>query len=156
MQMSNADTYLALERGMADGVITAVAPLRSQKLTDILRFHTITNINCTPFWCGMNRDLYEEMPAELQKVIDDNTGRAFSDAVGKSLDDSTAADLKWIQDQGKAEIIVLNDAERARWAKVLEPLMDITVKKLVKAGLSEEKAKSMIQFYSDRVQANKM
>ena len=154
MQMSNADTYLALERGMADGVMTAVSPLRSQKLTDILRYHTITNINCTPFWCAMNKDLYEELPDNLRKVIDDNSGRAFSEAVGQSLEDSTNNDIRWIQEQGKAEVIVLDDAERQRWAAALEPVLGMTREKMVEAGIPMATVDQMLDYYMERVKAN--
>lgn len=154
MQMSNADAYLALERGMADGIMTAVSPLRSQKLTDILRFHTITNINCTPFWFGMSRELYNELPGDAKKAFDASTGRAFSEAVGKSLAESTDADIAWIKAQGKAEVIVLDDAERARWGKVLEPVIEESIKRIAAAGIPESTVREMYRFYTERVAAN--
>ncbi|MBO4318694.1 MAG: TRAP transporter substrate-binding protein DctP [Mailhella sp.] len=155
MQMSNADVYLALERGMIDGVITAIPPIRAQKLNDVVKYITIMNINCTPFWCGMNKGIYEEMSPELKKVIDDNTGRAFSEAVGKCLEDSAETDLKWIVEQGKTEAIILDDAERARWAEQLAPITEATIKKIVTAGFDESLVREMMGYYKERVEANK-
>ncbi len=155
MQMSNADVYLALERGMADGVLTGIPPIRAQKLNDVVRYITVLNINCTPFWCGMNKELYEEMNPELRKTMDENTGRPFSESVGKCLEDSTEADLKWIVGQGKTEAIVLDEAERARWAEKLAPITESTVKKIAAAGFDEGRIREMIGYYRERVEANK-
>ena len=48
------DTYLALERGMADGVICPIAPMRAFKITDAAKHHTILNLGVDAFWAGMN------------------------------------------------------------------------------------------------------
>ncbi len=152
MMQSNADTYLALERGMADGLITAIAPLRSQKLTDILRYHTICDLSLSPFWAGINRKTYEALPAPLRKSLDDSTGLAFSGIVGQSLEDGAKADLEWIKQQGKAEIITLSDAERERWKKQLEkPMLEISLKKMVEGGIEEKAALEFYNYYKERI-----
>ncbi len=151
MFQSSADTYLALERGMADGVFCPIAPLRSQKLTDILKYHTIVDLALSPFWGGMNRALFDSMPADLQKLLLDNTGLEFSGVAAQSLEDGANEDIEWIRKQGKAEIILLSDAERARWTTALAPLKDSTIKKVVASGYSEKEVLTVYDYFIERI-----
>ncbi len=151
MLQSNADTYLALERGMADGVMAPVAPLRSQKLTDILRYHTICDISLSVFWGGMNMKTYSDLPADIRKVFDETTGVEFSGKIAQTLEDGANADMEWIRQQGKAEIITLDSAELARWKKALEPVMDISLKKLAAGGISEKDGRDVYNYYMERL-----
>ncbi len=151
MFQSGADTYLALERGMADGVFCPIAPLRSQKLTDILKYHTIADMALSPFWGGINRKLFDSMPADLQKLINDSTGLEFSGITAQSLEDGAIEDLEWIRKQGKAEIIQLSDAERARWAAAMSPMKETALKKVVGYGFAEKDALAVYDYFVERI-----
>ncbi len=151
MMQSNADTYLALERGMADGVLCPLAPLRSQKLTDILRYHTMCDLHITPFWGGINTKTFQALPPDIRKVLVESTGLEFSGIVGQSLEDATDEDLEWIRKEGKAEIITLSDAELARWGKATEPMVEATIKKLSASGFKEADMRELFDYYTKRI-----
>ena len=72
------DTYLALERGMADGVLCPLAPLRSFKISDAAKHHTILNLNAAGFWAGMNQAKWNSLPPDLQKLISESTGEKMA------------------------------------------------------------------------------
>ena len=50
LQVTPPDTYLALERGMADGVFCPLAPMYSYKVTEVTSHHTFLNLAVSPFW----------------------------------------------------------------------------------------------------------
>lgn len=151
MFQSSADTYLALERGMADGVMCPFAPLRSQKLTDILRYHTVIDIGLSPFWGGINRELYDSLPANLQKLLVDSTGLEFSGIAAQSLEDGANEDIEWIRQQGKAQVIVPSEAELERWAQALTPMKDVAIKKVVANGYTEQEANAVYDYFLQRI-----
>lgn len=151
MYQSGPDTYLALERGMADGVMCPVAPLRSQKLTDILKYHTVVDLTLSPFWGGINRDLFDSMPTNLQKLLVAQTGIEFSGFAAQSLEDGANEDLEWIRKQGKAEVIDLDAAELQRWGQALIPMKDIAIKKVIGNGYTAEDANIVYNYFVERI-----
>ncbi len=114
LQIASTDTYLALQRGMADGVMCPLAPVRSYKISDATKYHTVTDVNTGPFWAGVNMDAWKELPADLQKVFEENTGANMARESGKTLDDGAAAGAAWMKAQGH-KFYVLSEKERADW-----------------------------------------
>lgn len=151
MLQSSADTYLALERGMADGLLAPFAPLRSQKLTELLKYHTVCDLALSPFWGGINRDTYDGLPENLRKALDDSTGLEFSGTVGQSLEDGADVDVEWIREQGRSELIVLDAAERARWKDATSSMLDEAVRKAAAAGIPADKAREVFDYYGERI-----
>ena len=93
------DTYLALERGMADGVFCPLAPLRSFKISDAAKHHTIINLNAAGFWAGMNQAKWNSLPPDLQKLISESTGEKMAQLAGKTLDEGRYPGFK--MDEGE-------------------------------------------------------
>ena len=133
LQISPTDTYLALQRGMADGVICPLAPVRSYKISDAAKYHTIVDLSVGPFWAGMNADIWKSLPPDLQKIIEETTGVELARESGKTLDQGAAEDSKWLKAQGHT-FYVLPDSEKAKWLEKLDYLPKEWVKKMQGKG----------------------
>jgi TRAP-type C4-dicarboxylate transport system substrate-binding protein len=132
------DTYLALERGMADGVVCPLAPMRSFKITDAAKHHTIVNLLPGPFWAGMNQAKWNSLPPDLQKIIEESTGEKMAVLSGKTLDEGSIQDAKWMKEQ-KHSFYVLSPAEKERWKEKVKPSTEEWLKKMEQKGYKSAK-----------------
>lgn len=128
IEMTPHDTYLALERGMADGVMCPLAPMRAFKITDAAKYHTIVDIMSDTFYAAMNKDVWEKLPADLKKILEETTGEKMVIASGKTLDEGAIRDVKWMKEKGH-EFYVLPAEEKAKWRAKVKPLHDDWLKK---------------------------
>jgi TRAP-type C4-dicarboxylate transport system substrate-binding protein len=113
------DTYLALERGMAEGVLCPIAPMRSFKISDTAKYHTMLNLSVLPFWGAMNQKKWNSLPPDLQKVLEDTMGEKMARIAGKTLDDGAARDITWMKEHGHT-YYTLPPQERKRWLAKVE------------------------------------
>lgn len=135
IQLPPMDTYLALQRGMADGVATPYAPLKSLKISEVVKYHTTADLMVLSFFCAANPAKFDSLPQDIQKVLLDTTGDKMSRTVGKSLDDAVAEDVKWMQGKGN-QFYTLPPQEKARWAEKIKPLREGWLKKMESKGYS--------------------
>jgi TRAP-type C4-dicarboxylate transport system substrate-binding protein len=148
------DTYMALERGMADGVICPLAPMRSFKITDAAKHHTIMNLAVNTFWGGMNQAKWNSLPPDLQKIIEESVGDKMTQQSGKTLDEGTIQDAKWMKEQ-KHSFYVLSPAEKEKWKEKVKPITEKWIKKMEQKGYKsakaiQETAVSLGQQYSEK------
>jgi TRAP-type C4-dicarboxylate transport system substrate-binding protein len=94
------DTYMALQRGMADGVFCPLAPMRSYKTDEVTKYHNIINFSQDPFWGAMNINSFEKLPPDLQKLLLDTCGTPMARLFGKTLDDGDTAAIKYLKSKG--------------------------------------------------------
>jgi len=133
MQISPTDSYLALQRGMADGILCPLAPVRSYKISDATKYHTIIDVNVGPFWAGINMELWNELPADLKKILTDTTGPKLARECGKTLDLGAARDANWMKSQGHTFYLV-PDSEKGAWFEKLQYMHKEWVSKMDKKG----------------------
>lgn len=133
IEVTPQDAYLAMERGMAEGMLFPISPSRSFKISDVARYHTIIGADCDPFYGAMNLKKWESLPPDLKKILLDTTGTKLSRACGKSLDVGDIRDAKWMRERGD-KFYVLPPAEKKRWVKRIKPLTDKWLKKMKEKG----------------------
>ncbi|MCL6479569.1 MAG: TRAP transporter substrate-binding protein [Peptococcaceae bacterium] len=158
IEMISTDTYLALERNMADGVMCPIAPVRSYKISDIAKYHTIVSIGVEPFAMAMNKDKYNNLSPEQKKIIDETTGAKMASSSGKSLDEGAAVETEWMQENGHT-IYVLPPEERNRWIEAVKPrhekwLKDMESKGFTKAREIYDEAVRLGQEYDKKLGKN--
>ena len=158
IRMSSPDTYLALSKGMADGVLCPLAPLRSYKITESTKHHLILNLGVNTFSLEANKDLWDSLPDDMRAWLTQEGGLKMAEACGKSLEDGAKEDTAWMEAQGHT-FHYLTDEERAAilaplasfaetWEKVDCKDMD---PKLVEEVLSFARERS--KFYTEQVRA---
>jgi len=117
----------ALSKGVIDGTVVPWEVTTPLRIAELVSTHTEFSGNrglyTTFFIFAMNKAKYDSLPADLKKVIDDNSGPETSRWAGKAMDDGDAPGLEAAKRRGNA-IITLDAAEVARWRKAAEPVID--------------------------------
>ena len=125
-----ADSYLALERGMADGMAFPITPMKAFKITDVAKHHTIIDALVDPFYGAINKDKWNSLPPDLQKILTDTTGGKLAQKCGLTLDQGSINDSNWMKSNGhKFYLLSAEEAKKfrekvqgvhAQWVKKLE------------------------------------
>jgi TRAP-type C4-dicarboxylate transport system substrate-binding protein len=148
IRMNPADSYLALSKAMADGVFCPMAPIRSYKITEACKHHIMVNFGVSDFNMMVYKPLWDAMPDAMRDWLKAEGGLKMTLAIGKSLEDGQAADIKWMTEEDGHQIYYLDDATRAPFLKAVEPFADAWVQDCVKRGLPI--APEILQFTRER------
>ena len=133
IDMPPQDSYLALERGMAEGMAFPIAPLKAFKISDVAKYHTIIDALVDPFYGAINIGKWNSLPPDLQKILIDTTGRKMAQRCGLTLDEGSIDDSKWMKAQGH-EFYVLSSAEKKRFQDKTKVIHDKWVQRMEKRG----------------------
>jgi TRAP-type transport system periplasmic protein len=144
----------ALSKGVLDGTTIPWEVVPALKVQELVKYHTSFAGNralyVTTFVVAMNKRAYEKLPADLKKVIDDNSGAEFSALIARTQDVGDGVGRGLAEKNGNT-ITVLGDAETKRWqeaaASVQEQwIKDMQAKNIDGAKLVEE-AKALVAKY---------
>ncbi|MEL6690700.1 MAG: TRAP transporter substrate-binding protein [Pseudomonadota bacterium] len=128
----------ALANGIVDGGVITWEMSPSLKLDELTDSHTDISgdrslYNLYFIW-AMNRDVYEDMPAELRAVIDANSGLMASAWAGRAHDTGDITGREAMSAAGN-EIATVNAAETARIAALGEEVISDWVVEMTSKGL---------------------
>jgi TRAP-type transport system periplasmic protein len=144
----------ALSKGVLDGTTIPWEVVPALKVQELVKYHTSfagsRALYVTTFVVAMNKRAYEKLPADLKKVIDDNSGAEFSALIARTQDVGDGVGRGLAEKNGNT-ITVLGDAETKRWqeaaASVQEQwIKDMQAKNIDGAKLVEE-AKALVAKY---------
>ena len=133
IRIKPVEMYMALERGIADGLALPLAPVRSMKLDEPLTYTTNAKLGVDVFTMIMNKDRWESLPPDIQKVFNETTGKKLSLSSGRSLDEGAAADEPLLKKKGHTFIYLTPD-ETQMWREALQPMYDNYFKKMESEG----------------------
>ena len=136
----------ALSKGTIDGFVLPWEVIPAFKLHEMTKFHTETDpsrpaMYSAGFVFAMNQAKYDSLPADLKKVIDNNSGAALSRQIGKVWDESQEVGRKAAQTRGNT-FIKLTAAETDNWVKASASLYEEWIADMEKRGLP---GKQMLQ-----------
>lgn len=128
----------ALANGIVDGGVITWEMSPSLKLDELTDSHTDISgdrslYNLYFIW-AMNRDVYEDMPADLRAVIDANSGLMASAWAGRAHDTGDITGREAMSAAGN-EIATVNAAETARIAALGEEVISDWVVEMTSKGL---------------------
>lgn len=129
----------ALSKGVIDGALTPYEVVQATKMHELTKFTTESDpksnaVYAQVFVLAMNKARYESLPADLKKVIDANSGAAFSAWVGKMIHEADVPGRKLVQQAGNP-IYTLSASELQTWKKATDRLDDELVTEIGKRGL---------------------
>lgn len=127
--------YEALARGQVDGMYINWAITLPYKFFEVAKFHTDMALFQGMLMTLMNRRSYDRLPADLRKVIDDNSGIALAADRGRIWDGQTAPAIEATRAAGN-EIIEVSPEERARWRASVQPAYDAWIAEMNRRGLN--------------------
>lgn len=112
-----------LEKGVIDGLVIPYDGVLAFRLAPYIGYSTELLSYVNSFALVMNQQSYDRLPRDLQRLIDETTGKEAARIVGRRWDSIEPTGRQYMQDNG-VEIIELDDDERAVFAKAAEPLFE--------------------------------
>jgi len=128
----------AMSKGVIDGAMVPWEGVPAAKLQEVAKSHLDVaagqpKFANTIFSFVMNQAKYDSLPADLKKVIDNNSGIEASAFAGDKFDNVVVANHKLATDRGNV-VSVLPAAELARWTKATADIDDQWVKEVSAKG----------------------
>ena len=112
------ELYSALQQGTVDGAESPLALMYAQKFQEVQKYLTLSGHLYSPWPVLMNKEFFESLPADLQKVVEDAVAetRDFNRELSaadeqKSLELLTEAGMEYNE---------LSDAEKLRFQEAME------------------------------------
>ncbi len=136
VHLSPLNSYLALQRGMADGIIISYPGARALKLHEACKYAAESDILTISFYAIMNPKAYDNLSADMKKIINDTTGLKMGTTCSKALDRGSVKSLEFLKAKGMT-IYTLPTVEKQRWFKAVQPVHDNLIKKLIGQGYNQ-------------------
>lgn len=100
--MAAPESYTSMQRGVIDGVALPWEGALSFRLNELSDSHTELNgLYTLAFIVTMNKSVYDKLPADLKKVIDDNSGQKWAQRAGDLFDR--------LDERGRAQAVEAGD-----------------------------------------------
>lgn len=137
----------ALSRGVIDGTTIPWEVTTALKTSELVHNHTgfagQNGLYTQTFALVMNKTSYDKLPADLKKVIDDNSGIEVSAAFGRAMDQGDKVAEELARDLGN-NIITLDAAETARWKAAAQPVIDDWIANTPDGAMLYKAAKQLV------------
>ena len=115
-----------LSKGVIDGTTIPWEVTAALKVPELVSNHTEfegVSLYTLTFVLAMNKDKYESLPADLQKVIDDNSGLELSVFAGTTQEASDGPARQLAVDRGN-NIVTVSGADVDAWRAAAQPIYD--------------------------------
>lgn len=135
----------ALSKGVLDGTTIPWEVGPSLKVHELVKHHTTfaggNGLYVTTFALSMNKGAYDKLPADLKKVIDNNSGIETAAFFGRAMDegDKTGRDIAL---KAGNKITELEPAEVQRWRRTASTVESDWVTEVAKTGIDGKKLAS--------------
>jgi TRAP-type C4-dicarboxylate transport system substrate-binding protein len=138
------ETYEMLQKGVVDGAVYPLEANKGWKLGEVTDYATadFSAAYTTSFFVVMNKDRWNEIPADAQKAIQ-GINEEWAAKHGEAWDSSDMEGIKFFLNQG-GEIIGLDAKEQARWEQAVAPIIDNYVKEASSKGV--DNAQEIVDF----------
>ncbi len=121
--MPMSDTYDAISRGVAEGVVCPMEALQGWKLGEVVKFSTQNYGSAynMVFFVVMNKNKWNSFPPDIQKIIE-QVNEEWIVKQGQTWDEIDKLGSDFAAKQGD-KMIPLSKEEDARWAKAVHPCL---------------------------------
>lgn len=130
----------ALSKGVIDGVTLPYEIAPAVKTPDLVsHFSSLAGsqprLGTNVFTFLMNKASYDKLPADLKKVLDDNSGRAIAAAAGQNWRDIETPGRKVVKSKSKNKFYVIPPDEVEKMKAAAQPVFDRWYEEVGKRGL---------------------
>jgi len=138
--MPMPERYDALQKGVAEGGVNPIESLKGWKLGEVIKYTTenFGSAYSTGFFVVMNKDKWNSLPPEVQKVIE-AVNMEWIDKTGKGWDEIDKEGKEFTLSRGN-QIIALSKEEDEKWAKLVRPILDEYVANMKAKNLPGDEA----------------
>lgn len=139
------ETYQMLQKGVCDGAMYPPESNKGWKLGEVVDYGILAygSAYTTSFFVVMNKNKWAKISPEDQKVIME-INKEWSKKTGEAWDSSDEEGIAFFKEKG-GKLIPLDDAENARWAEAVKPILTEYVDKTNQAGLPGDQALAAAQ-----------
>jgi TRAP-type transport system periplasmic protein len=128
VSMAPPDQYQAISNGVLQGNLMPWTGVDDFKIYEVAKHHLETDLGVSTTYIFMSKASYDKLPPAGKKAIDENSGLGFSRALGNNTSEHGFATAKTIGALPGQTVKALSTEQKARWAKVLQPVTDNWVK----------------------------
>lgn len=145
----------ALSKGVIDGTTIPWEVTPALKVSQLVQNHTTFagkyGLYTQTFAFAMNKASYEKLPADLKKVIDDNSGMVAAALFGKAMDDGDKVGRDIAVKAGN-KIVALEVNETQRWRRTAGVVESEWIAEMKGKGIDGAKlvaeARALVEKYS--------
>ncbi|GAB6051648.1 TRAP transporter substrate-binding protein [Magnetospira thiophila] len=117
----------SLSKGVIDGAVIPYEVARALRVPELVKYHTEIGgprgFYTAVFLFAMNKRVYDDLPPDLQKVIDDNSGLPLAQEIGRLWDEEEDVGRAAALSQGN-EITVIPPEDLGPWRVATQPVID--------------------------------
>jgi TRAP-type C4-dicarboxylate transport system substrate-binding protein len=138
--MPMPDRYDALQKGVAEGGVNPMESLKGWKLGEVIK-STTENFGAaysSAFFVVMNKEKWASLPPDVQKTID-QINQEWIVKTGNGWDEIDKEGREFTLSKGN-QIIQLTKDEDAKWAKLMQPILDEYVSNMKSKNLPGQEA----------------
>jgi TRAP-type C4-dicarboxylate transport system substrate-binding protein len=130
-------TVEALQKGTVKGLFSSLEVMKDFKFAEYCKYVTMTETVIYPFAVIMNKQKWNSLPADVQKVMMDlKEEQALW--TGTYMDDQIKKAIAWSKEANNVEFISFSAEEKAKWDSKLEFITENWIKKATEKGLPAE------------------
>lgn len=119
--MPMVEVFLAMQKGVVEGCFLPYAPLRSQKIADLLNYHTNADLMAVAFFVTMNQTAWKKISPADQKAIEAISGLNAARKCGQVFDAAQERDTTWMAEKGD-KFYALTPDQKKKWADKIKPV----------------------------------
>ncbi|WP_205439396.1 DctP family TRAP transporter solute-binding subunit [Halobacillus ihumii] len=120
--MTFSEVFTALQQGTIDGQENPVDVIHSSQLNEVQKYMTIWDYSFDPLILGMNKELFDSMSEEDQKILKESAADANAWQI-EQAQKLEAEQLKELEASGM-EIYELSKEEKEAFKKIAQPIYD--------------------------------
>ncbi len=145
------DVYEALRRQVLDGIMVDLSTLKYWKFAEVVNNVTSTSQLGTgiTFYCVMNKDKWNALPADIQKIFNEVSAEAL-EWQARLWNEMDIEGRDVFKAKG-GKLITLSDAEAAKWVKAVQPVIGAYKKHMAEEGFKAADVDKWIAFIKERV-----
>ncbi|GEK49009.1 hypothetical protein HPA02_32920 [Bisbaumannia pacifica] len=132
--LNQAETGEALQAGVVDGYVSSREGLMDFQYARSVQYVTDYPMTNAFLLAVMNRQRWESLPEDVQRVIDE-LGAEMAHFAGDYLDNHIEESLAWAAEEHGVETLTLSDEEEVRWAERLAPINEARLAEVAEMGL---------------------
>jgi len=143
--MPQSDVPDALHKKVIKGMASSLEVMKDFNYAEYCRYITMTNLQVVTFAVVMNRDRWDSLSADVQKVLD-GLIREQTEWTGLYVDEHVNEAVRWSKKTYNVEVIEFKPEEKARMNKLLEPLVNGYVERVGSKAPAGEIIKDVLTF----------
>lgn len=143
----------ALSKGVVDGAVIPWEVTRALKIPELVENHTEFEgkyFYTVTFVLAMNKDKWDALPEDMQKVIMDNSGHDFSVFAADVMTNADGPSRELALDAGN-NIVTISESNAQVWAEKAQPVYDNWLSEMTEKGIDGQalidEAKSLMDAY---------